>query len=151
MESIKNHIISVYVLRFDGRKRFCVHRRPKLFPKIYSMSYLVQNMSYPLFILFDLFFRPMTTQIQDVSPMIVMSIWNYLGWKGQFKPELEVSVTALRKLHGFQYHDYTVTTCNIKTDTRAYSPPNSPFWTFNKSLLTCLLLNYGCVFKLYML
>ena len=151
MDSIKSHIISVYVLRFDGGKRFCVCRRPKLFPKNYSTSYLLQNFSYPLFILFYLSFRPMTTKMHDVAPMIFMSIWYHLGWKGQLKPELGVSVTALRKLHRFQYHGYTVTTGNIKTDTCAYSPPNSNFWPFSKSLLTCLLFNYGCVFEFYIL
>ena len=151
VDSIKCHIISVYVLCFDGGKRFCVRRRPELFPKKYSTSYLVQYWSYTLFIIFDLSFRTVTTQIYDVAPMIVMSIWYDLGWKGQFKLELGFSVTALRKLHGFQYHGYTVTTGKIKTDTHAYSTPNSPFWPFSKSLLTCLLLDYGCIFELYML
>ena len=50
----------------------------------------------------DLDFGPMPTQIQDVASMIVMSIWYDLGWKGQFKTELGVSVTAFRELQGFQ-------------------------------------------------
>ena len=101
MDSIKSHIISVYVLCFYGGKRFCVRRRPKLFPKNYSTNYLVQNSSSPLVLLFDVSFGLMTTQILDVAPMIVISIWYDLGWKGQFKTELGVSVTTLLKINGF--------------------------------------------------
>ena len=87
----------------------------------YSTSSLVQNHPSPLFLLFDLAFGLMPTQIQDVAPMVVMSRWYGLGRQGQFKPELGVLVPALRRLHGFQYHGYAVTTDNSKTDIRACS------------------------------
>ena len=63
----------------------------------YYTSFLVQNCSSPLFLLFTITaFGPMPTQIQDVSTMIVMSSWCDLVWTGQSR---DLSL-------GFQYQIY---------------------------------------------
>ena len=84
----KSHIVSMHFLCFCRGKRFFVHRCPTIFPMHYSTSLLVPNRSSPMFLHFDTDFGIMTTQIQYVALMVVMSSCYDLGWKRHFKPEL---------------------------------------------------------------